>query len=145
MSWNYHTLTDIYDVHDYVQDIGEFTKRFAKFEDGKVPDKFDQVYCGQPFFLSEYGGLKWPIDAKGWAYNSDDIKTEEDFSNRFIAFVNVLFSNPRICAFCYTQLTDVEQETNGLYYYDRGTKFNDDTVRKIREATIHISEYEKQK
>jgi len=35
-----------------------------------------------------------------------------------------LLFNPYIIGFCYTQLTDVEQETNGLYTYDRQTKFD---------------------
>ena len=26
--------------------------------------------------------------------------------------------------FCYTQITDVEQEKNGVYYYDRRPKFD---------------------
>lgn len=144
VSWNYHTKTDIYDVHDYVQDMKVFTERFGKFEDGKVHDTFPQVYAGQPFFLSEYGGLKWPVDAKGWAYNSEEIKTEDDFADRFNAFTKVLFSNPRVCAFCYTQLTDVEQETNGLYYYDRTDKFEAKTIEKMYKMMTEISEYEKQ-
>lgn len=29
-----------------------------------------------------------------------------------------------VWGYCYTQLTDVEQEQNGLYYYDRTSKFD---------------------
>ena len=40
--------------------------------------------------------------------------------------------------FCYTQLTDVEQERNGLYYYDRRAKFDPKIIREItsRKAAI---------
>ncbi len=40
--------------------------------------------------------------------------------------------------FCYTQLTDVEQERNGLYYYDRRPKFDPKIIHAItaREAAI---------
>ena len=38
--------------------------------------------------------------------------------------VTALLDNPAVCAFCYTQLTDVEQEQNGLYTYDRQPKFD---------------------
>ena len=145
MSWNYHTQTDIYDVHDYSQDMDEFSRRFAKFEDGKVFDSMGQQYGGQPFFLSEFGGLKWPPAAKGWAYNGESIETEEQFAERFAAFIEVLYSNPRVCAFCYTQLYDVEQEVNGLYYYDRSKKFSKETVKKIAEALQAKSAYEQQK
>jgi len=40
--------------------------------------------------------------------------------------------NPRICGFCYTQLYDIEQEVNGLYYYDRRPKFSDEIMALIR-------------
>jgi hypothetical protein len=41
-------------------------------------------------------------------------------------------------ALCYTQLTDVEQEQNGLYTYDRKPKFDPAIFRAIltQEAAI---------
>ncbi len=36
----------------------------------------------------------------------------------------LLLENPRIAGFCYTQLTDIEQERNGLYTYERKLKFD---------------------
>ena len=39
--------------------------------------------------------------------------------------------DPRIMGLCYTQLTDVEQEQNGLYTYDRIAKFNPEIFKKI--------------
>ena len=36
-----------------------------------------------------------------------------------------------MCAFCYTQLTDVEQEVNGLYTYDRRPKFDPEVIKAI--------------
>ena len=35
---------------------------------------------------------------------------------------------------CYTQLYDVEQETNGLYYYDRSPKMTDGQRARLRAA-----------
>ena len=37
----------------------------------------------------------------------------------------------RLCMFCYTQLTNVEQEVNGLYTYDRKPKFDPAIIRAI--------------
>ena len=37
----------------------------------------------------------------------------------------------KICGLCYTQLYDVEQEQNGVYYYDRSAKFDDETMDKL--------------
>ncbi|HLL79928.1 MAG TPA: hypothetical protein VKT25_10540, partial [Ktedonobacteraceae bacterium] len=40
-------------------------------------------------------------------------------------------SSPAIAGFCYTQLTDVEQETNGLLTAKREPKLNPAAVREI--------------
>ena len=53
--------------------------------------------------------------------------------------------NPRICGFCYTQLTDIEQEQNGLYRYDRSRKFSDkvyDGIRRVNEQTAAVERSE---
>ena len=41
-------------------------------------------------------------------------------------------------AFCYTQLYDVEQELNGLYTYERKSKFDMGVIKAInaRKAAI---------
>ena len=141
VSWNYHVQTDIYDVHDYEGDVAKFREKFASFESGKVPDAMDQDYHGEPYFLSEFGGFKWPPEAAGWAYGEIP-KTEDALADKFVEYLEILLGNPKICAFCYTQLTDVEQEVNGLYYYDRRDKFKPETVKRIREAMIKRAAYE---
>ena len=40
--------------------------------------------------------------------------------------------NPHLFGYCYTQLTDVEQENNGLYFYNRKPKFDVERLRKIQ-------------
>ncbi len=144
VSWNYHVMTDYWDVHDYTQDLAEFTKRFSHFDEGKVFDSCENQgeYQGQPYFLSEYGGLKWPVNGEGWGYNTEGVTTEEDFAARIKGFVSVLYSNPRISAACYTQLYDVQQECNGLYYYDRKKKFSKETIEKIAKIIKAPAAYE---
>ena len=44
---------------------------------------------------------------------------------------DAIFSNPAFAGFCYTQITDVEQEVNGLMTYDRKPKFDPEQVKKI--------------
>ncbi len=39
--------------------------------------------------------------------------------------------NDKMWGYCYTQLTDVEQEQNGVYYYDRTSKYDMDRIRAI--------------
>ena len=50
----------------------------------------------------------------------------------------MLLDNSKMCAFCYTQLTDVFQEKNGIYAFDRRAKFDAEKLRKImtRKAAI---------
>ena len=43
----------------------------------------------------------------------------------------LLEMNDKMWGYCYTQLTDVEQEQNGVYYYDRGSKFDMKRVSDI--------------
>ena len=136
-SGNFHVKTDIYDVHNYNQNVGLFEAEFAPMiNGGDVFENFParQKYEGQPYFVSEYGGIRWsPSGEAGWGYG-DAPETEEEFVNRYIGLAEVLLKNPGICALCYTQLYDVEQEVNGIYNYDRTPKFSDNILKKMREA-----------
>jgi hypothetical protein len=79
-----------------------------------------------PRFISEYGGIKWDVNSgnsAAWGYGNAP-QTEEEFLERFKGLSEALLQNPFITGLCYTQLTDVEQETNGLYTFDRQTKFD---------------------
>ena len=62
----------------------------------------------------------------------------EDFKMRFKGLTDALLDNDRIMGLCYTQLTDVEQEQNGLYTYDRHSKFDAAWIRSVmsRKAAI---------
>ncbi len=142
-SGNYHVVTDIFDVHDYEQKPDVFKERYDVFaKDGKelythFPDR--QTYTpGMPAFVSEYGGIKWSPDRNdGWGYG-DAPKTEEEFIERYKGLTDALLDNPYMFAFCYTQLTDIEQEQNGLYTYDRKPKFDLSVIHAItsRKAAI---------
>lgn len=135
-SGNFHVVTDIFDVHDYDQNPVTFEKRYeAMISGGDVfvgfPDR--QKYEGQPYFVSEYGGIWWNLDQKdekAWGYGQRPT-SQEEFIERYRGLTTALLKNPKICAFCYTQLTDVEQEVNGLYTYDRKAKFDPELIKKI--------------
>lgn len=132
-SGNYHVQTDIYDVHDYEQSPEEFEKRYGN----DAPLIFDhlgkrQTYQpGLPVFVSEYGGIWWkPGEEEGWGYGVRP-KSEEEFLDRYEKLTKILLNNPNHFGFCYTQLTDVEQEVNGLYTYQRKPKFDPRIIHKI--------------
>ncbi len=140
----YHVKTDIFDIHDYEQDPVVFKEHYEKMETEHyigVHWCFDnkQNYRGEAMFVSEYGGCKWSDsdNEEDWGYG-DGPKTEAEFVERFRALTDVLLDHPGMMGMCYTQLTDVEQEQNGLHTYDRKPKFPPDTIRAIvsRKAAI---------
>ena len=49
---------------------------------------------------------------------------EKAFLERFEAITQAFKRMPGYTGYCYTQLTDVEQEVNGLYTYQREVKFD---------------------
>ena len=146
-SGNYHVVTDIFDVHDYEQDPAVFDASYEPFKNGTGPffDRLgdrQQYQEGQPMFVSEYGGIKWAMDAsdeKAWGYGQGP-KTEEEFISRYKGLTEALLSNPRMFGFCYTQLTDVEQEQNGIYTYDRKEKVDVSIFRQINTQKAAIED-----
>lgn len=130
----FHVETDIVDIHSYRQDpvrfkelIDSITEKgdFSDHAWGGInygPDK-GTFKVGMPFFVSEYGGIGWSLEENAWGYGNGP-KTEEEFLERLKGLNDVQLDNPRVFGFCYTQLTDVEQEQNGLYTYDRKPKFD---------------------
>ena len=139
-----HVITDIYDVHNYDQNPETFKKAFEWLETGEgelfVNNPQHEKYEGQPYFVSEFGGTYWNIDedpSAAWGYGQAP-KTLDEFYERFEGLINVLLDNPKMCAFCYTQLTDVYQEKNGIYAFDRRAKFDLDRLHRImsRKAAI---------
>ena len=151
-SGNYHVITDIFDVHDYTQDVERFKEAWTGSdveEDYKHVQKNNPTwnqfkhpwkYDGQPFFISEYGGIKWDVNSgerNAWGYGNAPV-TEKEFIERYRGLTDVLLDNPNMFGFCYTQLYDVEQEVNGLYTYDRKPKFDMDIFKTINERTAAI-------
>ncbi|MDD4124586.1 MAG: glycoside hydrolase family 2 TIM barrel-domain containing protein [Eubacteriales bacterium] len=128
-SGNFHVITDIFDIHDYNQDKSQFASHY----DGHIFLNFTdrQTYRGEPYFVSEYGGIKWSEGENGgWGYG-DAPKTREEFLDRYSSLTHTLLANDKILGFCYTQLYDVEQEQNGLMTYDRKFKFEPEIIHKI--------------
>jgi beta-galactosidase/beta-glucuronidase len=133
---------DVYDSHDYEQDPASFAAHHAGLADGKpfrnmgrAEKEISIPYGGQPFFVSEFGGIWWSPAAKpgdpSWGYGSRPA-TLEEFYARFEGLCRVLLDNPLMFGYCYTQLTDVFQEQNGIYAFDRTSKFDVGRIRRIQ-------------
>ena len=153
-SGNYHVVTDIFDVHDYTQDVGKFKESWSGSdfeEDYRLVQKNNPTwsqfkhpwkYDGQPFFISEYGGIKWDVNSgekNAWGYGNAPT-TKKEFIERYRGLTDVLLDNPNMFGFCYTQLYDVEQEVNGLYTYERVPKFDMDIFKQINQRKAKIEE-----
>ncbi|WP_274363143.1 glycoside hydrolase family 2 protein [Paenibacillus thermotolerans] len=144
-SGNFHVETDIFDVHDYDQNPETFKARYEPMKTGGKPfvtfaDR--QSYAGQPYFVSEYGGIWWnpgQKDNEGWGYGNRP-QSEEEFLQRYEGLTQVLLENPMMFGFCYTQLYDIEQEVNGLYTYERKAKFDPSIIRQINSRKAAIEE-----
>ena len=131
-------IRDSYDIHDYEQSVEVYRERYEKVAQGEYFDPFPkrEQYQGQPYFVSEFGGARWaPNDTSGWGYGNAP-QTEEEFAERYAGLAGALLSCKNVCAFCYTQLTDIEQEQNGLYNFDRTPKFQPEIYEKIRAANL---------
>lgn len=144
-SGNFHVVTDIYDVHDYEQDVPTFTRNYNRLmTEGVLFDNHAsrQHYKGGAAFVSEYGGIRWSLDQNdrnAWGYG-DAPKTKQEFIERYKGLTDALLDNDRMFGFCYTQLYDVEQEQNGLYTYSRKPKFETSIFKNInsRKAKIEL-------
>ena len=139
-----HYMTDLWTVHTYVQDPEKLAQQLEK-KDGmpfRNYPQYESEYSGQPYLVDEYGGIKWDPETQGdkslsksqnltsWGYG-DAVHSEEEFFTRLEKLTDVILSMDHICGYCYTQLTDVEQEKNGVYFYDRSSKFDTSRFRHI--------------
>jgi beta-galactosidase/beta-glucuronidase len=138
----WHTSTDIVDIHDYSE--GPTIRRnWARFARTNRPADIPKVHhpvmwpghgsISAPVVLSEVGGIGFVTPAaRGWGYGAIP-RTETSFMRRFADTMRAVMSIAHTCGFCYTQFCDIEQETNGLYTYDRKAKFDVDRLRRIHE------------
>lgn len=135
-----HTISDIITIHDYKQDDELLYQEYAD-EDMKVLNNLKEYngrhklftnrykYEGQPVIMSEYGGIAINSD-EGWGYGKQ-VKDEKEFVERFTKLTKVIKNIPYISGYCYTQLTDVQQEVNGLMDAERHHKIDSNIIRNI--------------
>lgn len=131
-------------MHDYEQDPATFASHYDTLGASNTFDFLTAFSKEQipynnkkPFFISEYGGIGWSVDSNAWGYGNTPASPEE-FLQRLKGLTDVLLDNDKMFGFCYTQLTDVEIEQNGLYTYDRQPKFSPEKIHPIlsRKAAI---------
>ena len=131
--------TDIVTIHDYeIQRAEQFPEKYDHGYDGFYTQGFrlfaeGNKYEGQPVLLTEFGGMALKSEHKEdtWGYNEGEASEES-----FYAHLNELLSGivfTEFQGYCYTQLTDVQQEINGLLREDRTPKFDLERLKMIFE------------
>ena len=155
-----HIATDIWTVHNYEQDPAklkdllyndgklmeapkweiQLMPKNIGFNGLKYTDQytFPQYKHDMPYLIDEFGGIKWTPSQQmesaqntSWGYGEPPHSLEE-FYARLEGLVNTVLSlSDHVWGYCYTQLTDVEQEQNGIYYYDRSPKFDMKRIHAI--------------
>lgn len=125
-----HTKSDILTLHHYEQNADKLYSFYdskekltqGDTESGQfLPYAKGYAYEGQPIVISEFGGTAYVRDENsGWGYGCG-VKDDEEYLDRFEKLVRAV-KNLHISGYCYTQITDVEQEVNGLLKADRTPK-----------------------
>jgi beta-galactosidase/beta-glucuronidase len=137
-----HVESDIWSVHDYAPRGRRLRYRYGaqeKAEDmlGRVRVSNRRVLLpgavdrGQPVMLTEFGGVRFDSagGTEGWGYSQ--VRTAEALVDRLRELVGAVLESPVVAGFCYTQLTDTEQEQNGLLTESRQPKAPVAQLRKV--------------
>ncbi len=140
--WEHTEMTDLFAVHDYARDEQTLGPRWMDF--GKpgvtLPGRSrhwlvpNVQYNGTPLYLSEFGGIAYipegnKVPESAWGYSGVE-KTADAALERLRGLYRAIARSP-FAGVCYTQITDVEQEINGLMTYDRKLKFDPKVLREI--------------
>jgi len=130
--------SDLCAIHDYGASGGEFTEKTRDLDqylstksDWRLIYAKGAQHSGEPLMLTEYGGIAFSSKNAGeWGYRGT-VDTEAQFLERFASMTRAALANPLFQGICYTQLTDVQQEVNGLMTPDRKSKIAPETVRRV--------------
>lgn len=129
--------SDILSIHDYeIKAEEEFPIKYNGNYDGMRPQGWalfadGHKYKGQPVLFTEFGGIAFVSEQKGeaWGYGNG-AKNAEELLERLEQLINGI-AQTEFQGYCYTQLTDVQQEVNGLLYADRIPKVDLNNLKNI--------------
>jgi beta-galactosidase/beta-glucuronidase len=141
-----HTDSDLWTVHDYAPTGARLRARYgtAGAVDAMLtharpggrrvvldPDPHDPR-GGRPVLLTEFGGVSYrPADEEWFGYAT--VGSPGELLGKLAELLGAVTDSPELAGFCYTQLTDTEQETNGLLTADRLPKLPPDEIRRLVE------------
>jgi Glycosyl hydrolases family 2, TIM barrel domain len=137
--------SDIWTIHDY--EAGPILRErygsaeavralFTAFGPARRRQRLsDEPDRGQPVMVTEFGGIRWEAgDAMPDSWGYSNAESVDDFRERLQSVLSAIQDSPVLAGFCYTQLTDTEQEANGLATADRVPKL---PIEVLRELVLH--------
>lgn len=141
------TETDIVAIHNYMHGQADEERKYNYFKetlssrDNLVSrpstawpifaDGFS--YQGEPILLTEFGGIGYEVSSQeGWGYTT--VSSEEEFIADYARIMDAVYASKGLWGYCYTQITDVEQEINGLLTYNRQPKCDLAKIKEINDA-----------
>jgi beta-galactosidase/beta-glucuronidase len=93
-------------------------------------------YGGEPILLTEFGGIAYQNRPDGWGYTQ--AKNETAFLVEMERLFAAIRASECIRGYCYTQLTDVFQEENGLLTFDRKYKVDPNRIKRLNDSIQSI-------
>lgn len=135
-----HVKSDIITLHNYRESYQELSAAYKNIIEvltakeansllSKTPLSKDAVYQNQPLILSEFGGIAIENDS-GWGYGKK-VSDGEMYLSKLENQLKAIKENPYFAGFCLTQLTDVQQETNGIFTEERTLKIDRDKLKEL--------------
>jgi len=131
--------TDIVAIHDYEWRPDVVRERYLTdagirhLLETTGPAGRDLILSGDvsdaPVMLTEFGGISFDTDAADGAWGYSSATSPDDFAERFEGLMAAVHASGVLAGFCYTQLADTLQETNGLVTADRTPKIPVDRIR----------------
>jgi beta-galactosidase/beta-glucuronidase len=137
-----HLVSDVWGIHDYALDGATIRERYGDHEALEqtlytVQPHYKTIVMpeyrrsGEPVMLTEMGGISYaPAEGQQW-FGYGTVDTPDAFVEKYEDVVGAVLDCPTVVGFCYTQLTDTEQETNGLLLADRTPKLDTERIRAI--------------
>lgn len=145
------TETDICAIHNYAHGSSEEKQKYQFFKETlrtkeniiHYPSTSRDIYAqgfenkGEPILLTEFGGIGFDVSGQpGWGYTS--VENVEEYLEDYRRLMEAVFSSEILWGYCYTQLTDVEQEINGIVTYDRQPKCDLSKIKELNNM-FHLS------
>jgi beta-galactosidase/beta-glucuronidase len=140
-----HVDSDILGLHDYSSSAETLVSRYGNAQSvrdtldshgpsGRIPlltqaqrARFDAGDA--PLMITEFGGISFASTGESWGYST--VRSEDEYAQMLDDIFDALRACPEVVGFCYTQLLDTEQETNGLLTVDRKPKLPLERIREI--------------